>query len=104
MPPVLSTETIAHLGTAGDSCPAAFQSRFISQLGRVQPRAERPKASECFFRSPPKPTSRRMRGSRNALSEEVICAILRDFRQYGQKAVAKVRQTQPAAYLKICAL
>ena len=46
----------------------------------------------------------RMRGSRNALSEEVICAILRDFRQHGQKAVAKVRQTQPAAYLKICAL
>src|SRR5215468_7485441 len=46
----------------------------------------------------------RPRGSRNALSEEVTCAILRDFRQHGQKAVAKVRQTQPAAYLKICAL
>ena len=45
-----------------------------------------------------------MRGSRNKLSEEVICALLRDFRQHGQKAVARVRQTQPAAYLKICAL
>jgi hypothetical protein len=45
-----------------------------------------------------------MRGSRNALSEEVICAILRDFRQHGQKAVAKVRRMHPAAYLKICAL
>src|SRR5262245_57268278 len=41
---------------------------------------------------------------RNALSEEVICALLRDFRQHGQKAVARVRQTQPAAYLKILAL
>ena len=46
----------------------------------------------------------RTRGSRNKLSEEVICALLRDFRQHGQKAVARVRQTQPAAYLKILAL
>ena len=46
----------------------------------------------------------RVRGSRNALSEEVICALLRDFRLHGQKAVARVRQTQPAAYLKVLAL
>jgi Family of unknown function (DUF5681) len=46
----------------------------------------------------------RTRGSRNKLSEEVVCALLRDFRQHGQKAVARVRQTQPAAYLKILAL
>ena len=46
----------------------------------------------------------RGRGSRNKLSEEVICALLRDFRQHGQKAVAQVRRTQPAAYLKILAL
>jgi hypothetical protein len=46
----------------------------------------------------------RTRGSRNKLSEEVICALLRDFRQHGQKAVARVRRTQPAAYLKILAL
>src|SRR5262245_23942929 len=46
----------------------------------------------------------RLRGSRNKLSEEVICALLRDFQQHGQKAVARVRQTQPAAYLKILAL
>ena len=46
----------------------------------------------------------RVRGSRNKLSEEVICALLRYFRQHGQKAVARVRQTQPAAYLKVLAL
>jgi hypothetical protein len=46
----------------------------------------------------------RMRGSRNALSEEVICALLRDFRQHGQKAIAQVRTRQPAAYLKVLAL
>ena len=44
----------------------------------------------------------RPRGSRNALSEEIICALLRDFREHGQRAIAKVRRTQPAAYLKIC--
>jgi hypothetical protein len=46
----------------------------------------------------------RLRGSRNKLSEEVICALLRDFRQHGQKAVARVRQTQPGTYLKVLAL
>jgi Family of unknown function (DUF5681) len=46
----------------------------------------------------------RLRGSRNALSEEVICALLRDFRKHGEKAIAKVRRTQPAAYLKVLAL
>jgi hypothetical protein len=43
-------------------------------------------------------------GSRNRLSEAVICALLRDFSKHGEKAVAKVRRTHPAAYLKICAL
>ena len=46
----------------------------------------------------------RLRGSRNRLSEAVICALLRDFSQHGEKAIAKVRRTQPAAYLKILAL
>jgi hypothetical protein len=34
----------------------------------------------------------------------VICALLRDFRKHGEKAVAEVRRTQPAAYLKVLAL
>ena len=46
----------------------------------------------------------RLRGSRNKLSEELICALLRDFREHGQKAIAKVRRTQPAVYLKVLAL
>jgi hypothetical protein len=45
-----------------------------------------------------------LRGSRNKLSEAVICALLRDFSMHGEKAIAKVRRTQPAAYLKILAL
>jgi len=45
-----------------------------------------------------------VRGSRNRLSEEVICALLRDFQQHGQKAIAKVRRDQPGVYLKVLAL
>ena len=46
----------------------------------------------------------RTRGSRNKLTEEVICALLRDFRQHGQKAVARVRRDQPGVYLKCLCL
>ena len=46
----------------------------------------------------------RLRGSRNKLSEEVICALLRDFRKHGEKAIAKVRREQPGVYLKVLAL
>ena len=46
----------------------------------------------------------RMRGSRNRLSEAVTCALLRDFSKHGEKAIAKVRRTQPAAYLKCLVL
>jgi len=46
----------------------------------------------------------RLRGSRNKLSEEVICALLRDFRKHGEKAIAKVRREQPGIYLKVLAL
>jgi hypothetical protein len=46
----------------------------------------------------------RLRGSRNKLSEEVICALLRDFREHGQKAIAKVRRDQPGVWLKVIAM
>src|SRR5215831_18188036 len=41
---------------------------------------------------------------RQQLNGEFIAALLRDFRHGGPKAIAKVRRTQPAAYLKILAL
>ena len=46
----------------------------------------------------------RPRGSRNALSEEVVCALLRDFRKHGEKAIAKVRRDQPGVYLRVLGL
>jgi hypothetical protein len=45
-----------------------------------------------------------VRGSRNKLSEEVICALLRDFREHLQKTIAKVRRHHPGLWLKIIAL
>ena len=41
---------------------------------------------------------------RARFSAEFIGALLRDFRQGGPKAIERVRRTQPAAYMKICAL
>ena len=38
------------------------------------------------------------------MNGEFIAALLRDFRQGGAKAIERVRRTQPAAYMKICAL
>src|SRR5215472_9426653 len=46
----------------------------------------------------------RLCGSRNRLSEAVICALLRDFSMHGEKAIAKVRRTQPGIYLKVIAM
>jgi Family of unknown function (DUF5681) len=46
----------------------------------------------------------RTRGSRNKLSEAVICALYRDFSKHGEKAIAKVRRDQPGVYLKVLAL
>jgi hypothetical protein len=46
----------------------------------------------------------RPRGSRNALSEEVVCALLRDFRKHGERAVAQVRRDNPGVWLKVIAM
>ena len=46
----------------------------------------------------------RLRGSRNRLSEAVTCALLRDFDKYGEKAIARVREENPAMYLKVIAM
>jgi hypothetical protein len=43
-------------------------------------------------------------GSRNRLSDEIISSFLRDWRKHGDKALEKVRRTQPAAYCKLAVL
>lgn len=46
----------------------------------------------------------RPRGSRNKLTEAVVCALLRDFSKHGEKAIARVRRDQPGTYLKCLCL
>src|SRR5262245_30517513 len=46
----------------------------------------------------------RLRGSRNRLSEAVICALLRDFEKHGEKASARGRDESPEMYLKVFAM
>jgi hypothetical protein len=45
-----------------------------------------------------------LEGSRRAFSADFIRTLADDFRLHGRQAIEKVRKTQPAAYLKICAL
>ena len=45
-----------------------------------------------------------LEGSRRAFSAEFIRTLADDFRLHGSQAIEKVRNTQPAAYMKICAL
>jgi hypothetical protein len=45
----------------------------------------------------------RPKGSRNKLGEAFIAAIHDDFLLYGFKAIARVREEDPVAYVKVCA-
>jgi hypothetical protein len=45
-----------------------------------------------------------LEGSRRAFSAAFIRTLADDFRLHGRQAIEKVRKTQPAAYLKVCAL
>src|SRR5262245_11848888 len=43
----------------------------------------------------------RRKGSRNRLTERFLDAIANDFAEHGTEAIAKVRTSDPAAYLKL---
>jgi hypothetical protein len=43
----------------------------------------------------------RAKGSRNKLTEQFLYAIANDFYEHGTEAIAKVRTSDPAAYLKL---
>jgi|SRR5262249_43486022 len=45
-----------------------------------------------------------LEGSRRAFNADFIRTLADDFRLHGRQAIEKVRKTQPAAYLKVCAL
>lgn len=45
----------------------------------------------------------RPKGSRNKLSEDFIYTLYADFQTHGQASIAKVREVDPTAYLKVIA-
>lgn len=45
----------------------------------------------------------RKKGSRNRLTETVLSALESDFAEYGQSALEKLREDDPAAYLRLVA-
>ena len=45
-----------------------------------------------------------MEATRRSFNKEFLLALAADFKKHGAAAIEKVRKTQPAAYMKICAL
>jgi hypothetical protein len=45
-----------------------------------------------------------LEATRRSFNKDFLLALATDFKQHGASAIAKVRQQQPAAYMKICAL
>ena len=45
-----------------------------------------------------------MEATRRSFNKDFLLALAADFKKHGAAAIEKVRKTQPAAYLKICAL
>jgi len=45
-----------------------------------------------------------LEATRRSFNKDFLLALAADFKKHGAAAIEKVRKTQPAAYLKICAL
>ena len=45
-----------------------------------------------------------MEATRRSFNKDFLLALAADFKKHGAAAIEKVRKTQPAAYMKICAL
>ena len=45
-----------------------------------------------------------MEATRRSFNKEFLLALAADFKKHGAAAIEKVRKTEPAAYMKICAL
>src|SRR5262249_55866643 len=92
------------------SCAMAGDSAGSGPAASIGWNASRPGVSERLLggegarKSKIRNPAGRLRGSRNKLSEAVICALLRDFSRHGEKAIAKVRREQPGVWLKVIAM
>jgi 2-oxoglutarate dehydrogenase complex dehydrogenase (E1) component-like enzyme len=45
-----------------------------------------------------------LESTRRSFNKDFLLALAADFKKHGAAAIEKVRKTQPAAYMKICAL
>src|SRR5262245_54977666 len=45
-----------------------------------------------------------LEATRRSFNKDFLLALAADFKKHGSAAIEKVRKTQPAAYMKICAL
>jgi hypothetical protein len=45
-----------------------------------------------------------LEATRRSFNRDVLLALSADFKRHGPQAIERVRKTQPAAYMKICAL
>src|SRR5262249_23582343 len=45
-----------------------------------------------------------LEATRRSFNKDFLLALAADFKKHGAAAIEKVRKTQPAAYIKICAL
>ena len=45
-----------------------------------------------------------MEATRRSFNKDFLLALAADFKKHGAAAIEKVRKTQPAVYMKICAL
>jgi hypothetical protein len=45
-----------------------------------------------------------LEATRRSFNKDFLLALAADFKRHGPQAIEKVRKTQPAAYMKICAL
>jgi hypothetical protein len=92
-----------------DICPSGLHDVFCAENQPINAQFDRNTGNSAAMTFVP-PGSGNPRGpyassrERARFSSEFISALLRDFRQGGPAAIAKVRKYQPAAYMKICAL
>src|SRR5262249_3320201 len=56
------------------------------------------------WRNPPVGGSGSLEATRRSFNKDFLLALAADFKKHGAAAIEKVRKTQPAAYMKICAL
>ena len=57
----------------------------------------------CFMSLPGNPGGS-LEATRRSFNKDFLLALAADFKKHGAAAIEKVRKTQPAAYMKICAL